>query len=425
MSATAVVTPGAEPKKEGAAAEGKPKHFPLRKRTGTAHRRLLSAAVDLDVDELYELSDADTVRYMAEARWGSATFMPCPHCGTMDEHYWTPKELRWKCTGCGKRFSVTSATPFADHKLPLNKILRIIFQWANPAAGRPAVDIRKEHKTSYRTAFTLAQKLREGLMRGFNVGILCGVQEMDGLDLNGRRYKEKRNKPQVTPPSANGGPKIPEHLLKPKVDAETGEIVGPPTPPKHGKTSKQPEDRRLMLVMRQRGQLKRRGAVATRVCIALKEATKTVVAMAQKFASAESKMMSDEDPAYAPFARLFESHDTVNHSKAYALPGGINNNQAESFNRRMKRAAVAIYLSPSNKYLADYACEAAWREDLREPSTGGRLLSLLKTVFNVGLSLWWRGYWQGRYRTYEVLIEGPQPANGRGKKKGAKPKVPR
>ncbi|MCK7495812.1 MAG: transposase [Comamonadaceae bacterium] len=154
-----------------------------------------------------------------------------------------------------------------------------------------------------------------------------------------------------------------------------------------------------------------------RVChprgIALKEATKTVVAMAQKFASAESKMMSDEDPAYAPFARLFESHDTVNHSKAYALPGGINNNRAESFNRRMTRAAVAIYLSPSNKYLADYACEAALGARTREPSTGGRLPSLLKTVFNVGLSLWWRGYWQGRYRTYKVLIEKPQPANGR------------
>lgn len=39
-------------------------------------------------------------------------------------------------------------------------------------------------------------KLREGILRGHNTGMLCGVQEVDGMDVNGRRYKEKRNKPQ-------------------------------------------------------------------------------------------------------------------------------------------------------------------------------------------------------------------------------------
>ena len=422
MSATLAMPSGDAPKSPGSE---KPALFPLRKRTGTAHRRLLSHAADVDIDELYALSEAETVRFMAEARWGSSTFMSCPHCGTMDEHYWSNRELRWKCCACGKRFSVTSGTPFADHKLPLNKILRMVFQWAQPAAGRPATDLRKEHSISYRSAYTLAQKLREGLMRGFNVGLLCGVQEMDGLDLNGKRYKEKRNKPQSgTRHGEKGKAKIPEHLLKEEVDPETG-LIGPPKPIKYDKTARQPADRRLLIVMRQRGQLKKRGAIHTRVCIALKEAATTVVAMAQRFSSAESHFMTDEDPAYDSFSRLFERRDKVKHSETYALPGGINNNQAESFNRRMRRLAEGVYLSPSNKYLADYACEAAWREDVREPSTGERLKALLKTALNVGLSVWWRGYWQGQYRKHEVLIEGPRDALGRGKKKGARPKVPR
>jgi transposase-like protein len=426
MTSIALPLPGGgAPKPAKDAAGGKSTNFPLRQRTGTSHRRLLSRAVDMDVDELHDLSPMETVFAIAQARWGSRVFMPCPHCMTMDEHYWSSKELRWKCTGCGKRFSVTSNTPLADHKLPLNKILRIIFQWSLPASGRPATDLRKEHGHSYRAMFNLAHKLREGLVRGFNIGVLCGVQEMDGADLNGRRYKEKRNKPQSGFANNGAKAKIPESLLKPRVDAETGEIMGPPKPPKFDKASKQPEDRRLMLVIRQRGLAKRRGAVATRICIALTESSKTVMAAAKRFVSAESKFMSDEDPSYAAFGREFASHGTVNHSKTYSAPGGVNNNQAESFNKRMKRSNKGIYLAQSNKYLADYACEAAWREDLRESSTRDRLASLLKTVLGVGLSRWWRGYWQGVYREFELLIEGAQPAPPRGKKKGAKAKVPR
>ena len=239
----------------------------------------------------------------------------------------------------------------------------MVFSWANGSAGKPALQLRRDWNVAYQTAFTLMHKMREGMLRGFNVGILAGVHEMDGADLNGKRYREKRNQPQSG--STPGKPKIPEHLLKPVVDPETGEIMGPPKPPKFDKASKQPEDRRLMLVMRKRGVARGSGGVATRVSIALTESAKTVTAMARKFASAESHIMSDEDPSYARFATLFKEHDTINHSKAYSAPGGVNNNQAESFNRRMRRSAEGIYLSPSNKYLLDYAGEAAWLEKHR------------------------------------------------------------
>jgi len=116
--------------------------------------------------------------------------------------------------------------------------------------------------------------------------------------------------------------------------------------------------------------------------------------------------------------------EATGHSESDRLPDGTNNNQAESFNWRMRRAAEGIYLSPSNKYLADYAVEAAWREDARHLSTGQKLRALLRVAMGVGLSRWWRGYRQGRHRTFEMLVEGPQEARGRGKRKGAKPKVP-
>lgn len=414
MAALAMPTPGAPPEK---------KFFPLRKNTGTAAFHMSKEAVGFGYEDLEKLTAKQTVNFMAELLWGSAREMPCPHCGTCDDHYWTPKELRWKCKCCGKRFSVTSGTVFADRKLPLVKILKMVFSWANGSSGKPALQLRREWNVTYKTAFTLAHKLREGLLRGFNVGFLCGVQEMDGMDINGRRYREKRNKPLGG--RASGAPKIPEHLLKPKVDPETGEIFGPPKPPKWDKRAKQPADRRLMLVMRQRGVAKGKGAVATRIGIALSESAATVTALAKRFASAESSFMSDEDPAYYAFSKLFAKHQTINHSKGYSDGKGVSSNLAESFNWRMRRSAEGIYLSPSNKYLADYAAENAWREDTRRMSTGSRLKQLLRVALGVGLSQWWRGYVQGRHRTVELLVEGEQPAEGRGRKKGWKPKPPR
>lgn len=397
-----------------------PALFPLRKRTGTAAFHLSKAAVDFGSEDLEGLSPKDAVMFLAQILWGSKKEMPCPHCGTIDEHYWSIKELRWKCKCCGKRFSVTSGTVFADRKLPLVKILKIAFAWANGASGKPALQLRRDWNLSYPTVFTLIHKLREGLLRGHNTGMLCGVQEMDGMDVNGRRYREKRNRPQGVRPA--GKPSIPGHLLKSDQDAD---FMGPPLPPKFGKAAKQPAERRIMLVMRQRGVTKGKGAVATRIAIALTEATHTVTAMATLYASSESIIMSDEDPAYAPFKRLFAGHQTVSHSKAFSLPDGTNNNQAESFNRRVRRAIEGVYLSASNKYLKDYAAEQAWREDTRRLSTGTKLKHLLRVALGVGQSLWWRGYSQGHHREDELLIEGARPAAGRGKKAGAKAKPPR
>jgi transposase-like protein len=398
-----------------------PALFPLRKRTGTAAYHLSKDAVDFGLEDLEKLTPIAAVKFLANILWGSAKEMPCPHCGTIDTHYWTVKELRWKCTCCGKRFSVTSGTVFADHKLPLVKILKIAFSWANGASGVPALQLRRDWNVSYPTVFTLVHKLREGLLRGHNTGVLCGVEEMDGMDVNGRRYREKRNKPlggRIT-----GKPKIPEQLLASSQDPN--DLVGPPVPPKHGKSARQPADRRLLLVMRQRGATKGKGASLTRVSIAITESGSSVTAMATRFASAESVFMTDEDSSYAGFKSLFADHKTINHSKGYSLPDGVNNNQAESFNRRMRRAVEGIYLSASNKYLLDYGAEQAWREDTRRLTTGKKLVHLFRVAMGVGMSLWWRGYTHGMHRNDELLVDGPRAAVGRGKKVGAQPKPPR
>lgn len=409
------------------------KLFPLRQRTGTASHHMKREVADLRQNLLEKFTPRETVEFVAEARWGSTEEMPCPHCGTVDTHYPRRRELRWKCKGCGATFSVSSGTVLADHKVALTELLNSAFVWSCPASGVPALTVQKQRGETYPVVYTVLQKLREGLSRGFNVGIFAGIEEFDGMDINGRRHHEKRNKPQGG--KSSGVPKIPESLLKDagqealspadKEKAEGGkEFVGPPKPPKYGKAASQPTDRRIMLVMRQRGAAKGKGAAVTRVGMAITESTETVTALAAKFSSAESAVVTDEDNSYGSFAKLFSSHKTIKHSEEFSDRKGTNNNQAESFNKRARRGEKGIYLNISNKYLHEYMCEMAWREDVRKMSSGEKLQHLLRTSLFVGESLYFRGYIQGKHRGHEILVNGELPAKARGRPKGWKAKPP-
>jgi transposase-like protein len=403
--------------KAAAAGVKHPRHFPIRRSTGTARFHLSADAVTLSVEEVVLWSKRQCVEFLAKARWGSIKTMACPHCGTVSDHYFRPKELRWKCKGCDSTFSVTSGTVFADHKLPLQRLLIGALNWLNGAAGLPALQNRRNLKASYNAAFTLQHKFREGLSRGFNVGLLTGTVEADGMDVLGRRYREKRNLPQVRPqPKA----KIPEHLLKPK----GGELQGPPAPIKASKKARQPEDRRILLVFRQRGVVKGKGAVRTRVASALFESGGAVTAFARKHLCSDVHLVTDEDPAYDKLGATLRCHDSVKHSETYSDENGVNQNQAESINARMRRAVEGVYLKVSEKYLRDYAAEIAWREDTRRISSGTRLSGLFGVVLGVGLSQWWRGFTHGRHRKHEPLIEGDREAKRSGPKKGQHPLDP-
>lgn len=59
--------------------------------------------------------------------WGHVP--PCPQCGCREplKDGKTPQgRARWRCPGCGKRFSALTGTIFASAKLPLYKIVRIM-----------------------------------------------------------------------------------------------------------------------------------------------------------------------------------------------------------------------------------------------------------------------------------------------------------
>lgn len=381
-------------------------------------------AVDRSVEDLFKWSDLKCVRHLAQIRWGDARKVTCPHCNTSAEHYWTPKELRWKCKSCSSRFSVTSQTVFANRRMSMQRLLVALHLWACGAAGQPALELRRMLKFGgYSTAFTLGGKLREGLRRGFNTGLVSGVIEIDAAHASGRRASEKRGKPQNY--RVNSEEAAQEDALlttgarqKKRRDEKVAALAaGGVLHPEHGAVF--PSTRRLVYPVRCRSGVKGRGALMTRVGVGLAETPHVAEALAAAFvAIPESILATDTGTAFIALGRKFQAHSQVNHSETLIGPEGQHNNNAESFSARQDRSEKGVYLNIEPKYLTDYAVETAFREDHRRMAPGETADRLLGYALSVGLSHHWRGYTHGRHRKHEILITGNRSAKASGPEKG-------
>lgn len=393
---------------------------PKRRRSGTAEWHMSREAVSLSVPQVFAWTDRECLNFLVEVRFGSWNTVGCPHCGTTGKHYWRPLQKRWKCAGCGSTFSVTSGTVFASRKLPLQSIIAGTLLWLNSAAGQPALELKRHLNVTYNTAYTLQHKLREALVRGYNQGPLAGDLEMDGAHQSGRRAAEKRGRPQGSRPVTSETPVEELSSILTQAGKQKAKRKGPPKgaiDPEFGK--RLPEDRRIVMVVRQRSGKKGKGANGTRVAIAMAEtATEAEGILATYAAIPESYLNTDSSPAYASIGKAFLAHRTVEHAKELSGPNGENNNQAEEYNWRYDRAEKGIYLNVEPKYMLDYACEIAFRSDTRRLPNGQQLRLALNVATSVGESQFWRGFTRGRHRENELLHAGPRPARSSGPAKG-------
>lgn len=396
---------------------------PRRRRSGTAEWHMSRKAVSLAVRDVAHWTDQKCLDYMVEARFGGWETVRCPHCGSIEKHYFRIKEQRWKCKGCGQRFSVTSGTVFSRRKLPLRDIITSVLMWVNSAAGQPALELKRHMNTTYNTAFTLQHKVREALIRGYNVGILNGEVEMDGAHQSGWRAAEKRGKPQGSRPVDED---TPVEELTAAMLTQTGRSKGKKRKkdgaidPEFGQ--RLPKDRRILFAIRKRSSTRGKGAVATRVAVGLVETAPVAEAIMHDFvAMPESYLNTDTSPAYAELGKRYKAHLTVEHSKELRGPNGENNNQSEELNWRYDRAEKGVYLNIEPKYMLDYAVETAFRADTRRLPNGQQLKLALSVAMSVGESMFWKGFTRGSHREVELIHPAPQPANPSGPAKGRHP----
>ena len=400
----------------------------IRRPSSAASRFHMSKdAVDRSVSEYAKWSDLKCIRHMATIRWGSYKVVACPHCTSSAEHYWHAKEHRWKCRSCGKKFSVTSSTVFASHRLPLPVLLAAIHLWVSGAAGQPALELRRMlNLGGYNTAFTLVSKLREALVRGFNTGLIGGVIEMDGAHASGRRASEKRGRP-LTFRKADVAEDEKEALMTSsgrskyrRAKKAAALAAGGVVHPEHGTVF--PASRRIAFALRKRSGSPGKGALVTRVGIGLAETPDVAKSLVDAFVVApESILATDTGTAFVAVGKEFKLHLQVNHSETLSGPNGEHNNNAEGFSARQDRSEKGVYLNIEPKYVHDYTTETAFREDHRRLPPGAAADRALFWALSVGHSQYWRGFTHGRHREHEILKPANRPAAASGPKRGRSP----
>lgn len=349
------------------------------------------------------MTEEQSRMFLAKLRWGSTEQQVCPECGAMDRHYHIRTRRQWRCKHCFHTFSVTSGTPFADRKISFRKLALSVFAFVINQKGLPALALRRMIGGQYRTSFTLLHKIREAIMLSVGQEQLSGVVEVDGGHFSGRKRKGRKKKK----PSDQKTTEIPKKYSQQHRDKSPSTAF-----------SYHP-NRRIIMVLREisqetTGQINKysgkpigKGATRTVVAVCKSENTADIEALARKHIAKQTTIRSDELSAYGNLKLMGYTHEVVNHSEEFSTDTGINQNQAESYFSRMRRACIGVYHRVTPKYMLDYACEAAWREDFRRHDTLSQMTKLFNRVCGTGLSQDWRNYCHGNHRKAELLFQAP------------------
>ena len=228
----------------------------------------------------------------------------------------------------------------------------------------------------YKTAFTLAQKIRESLQIQKQLFPLSGEIHIDGTYVHSApRPKNKKSE---------------------RVDRRLKENANP--------------HKRSILVMRSRYSEEETaenpylvGAKKTLTFPILSENSQVVNKLATSYIKAGSRIHADENSAYDELMIHYDLR-RVNHQKEYRSDEGITNFLAESYFSRFKRMIVGTHHKISNKYLDNYANECAYREDNRRVDNLSLFNSTLEQCLATDNTTDWQGYWQGNHRQAERLI---------------------
>jgi len=336
------------------------------------HFLLSAEARTLSMREVFALSDEQAFELFREVRWGRDGEPVCPSCGVVEQHWFLTSRRQWRCRACGHTFSVTSGTIFAYHKLPLQVYLGAIVIYTNAVKGLSALQLSRDLDVQYKSAFVLMHKLRESLMVHRDETPLAGEVQIDGGYTNGSVR--------------------PANRAEERVDRRLAEHQNP--------------DKRCVLVMRETypadDPAGRVGGKRTLSFVIARENQQEVGALAARFIAPATTISADESDAYDLLHGRYPMR-RVNHQREYRAADGTTDNQAESYLSRFRRMQIGQHHKFGLSHLANYANEAAYREDTRRWSNGAIFYDILTKCAHTPPHRDWCGYWQGNTRRPERL----------------------
>jgi transposase-like protein len=254
----------------------------------------------------------------------------CPHCGVLDE----ATELKgkstrpglYKCNACQKPFTATIGTLYERSHIPLHKWLLATHLVAASKKGMSAHQIwRMLGFGSYRTAWFMAHRIREGMRELFPEakGPLGGegkTVEMDETYVGGREKNKHRKKR------------------------------------KHRGTGGTGKEAVYSLV-------ERGGHVRSHhVPVVSTENLRPII---EAQIDGATVVYTDEGPTSKRLGRYFEKNDSVNHSLGEYVRGDVHTNTIEGYFSILKRGIIGTYHHVSQKHLKRYLAEFDYRYNYR------------------------------------------------------------
>lgn len=301
------------------------------------HYLLSSASRTFSISTIARMSENHAREVFRQARFPETSGNPyCIFCGSLKIYEMRTRKI-WSCAYCGKRFSLTSGTIFANNKLSTRDYLLMLFYFANASHGISALQLSRAMNVQYKTAYMFCQKIRVAIEAAQQQIKLFGEVEIDGASFGGHWVVQNHS----------SDPGVKKRIRYPKK-----------------------AHRCVVIVLRQRG-----GRTVTLVgkseYVAL-----SLIRSRVKFGTI---LYVDGSRAWSNFKDAFNLV-RIEHATAYSLNGACTN-QAESFFSRLRRAHQNHHRI-SNKYFKFYAAEIAWREDHRRISSGAQWLALLAICMN-------------------------------------------
>ncbi len=311
------------------------------------HFLLSAAARTLSLRDIMRMSDEDAHARLVAIRFAANNSEPfCPHCGVLKVYTLTETPIRWKCSACRRKFSVTSGTLFHSRKLPIREYLSVIALFTGGVKGVAALRMARDMNINPKSAFVLLHKLREAMASMIDDGTeLQGEVEIDGAYF-GKGPKQANRKAD-------------------RFDRRAGIV------------------RQVVAVARER-------MGRTMAWVVGKESD-AVPMIRQKVASGAT-VHADESAAWNILHASYPMK-RVNHSVEFKAEDGACTNQAESYFSRLRRSEFGIHHRISGHRLQAYADECAWREDNRRVSNGMQWKWIISAALSSPKSPVWSGYW--------------------------------
>jgi predicted RNA-binding Zn-ribbon protein involved in translation (DUF1610 family) len=115
--------------------------------------------------------------YLYQMRWSNGFI--CPKCGTAGESFNIKSRNLYQCKQCIHQTSVTAQTIMDRTRTSLVKWFLAIYLMSKDKRGCCALHLQRELKVTYKTAWSMAHKIRKAMGNRDEQYLLCGIVEMD------------------------------------------------------------------------------------------------------------------------------------------------------------------------------------------------------------------------------------------------------